>query len=440
MKKLFMLIAALCMFALNGLAQINIWSGNKLIYSVPESEVDSVTFGERPVIEKLTFEISVTDITAVDAYIRIVPSDETENFIWLCQPTSAYPDMTGQQIAESYTNTFKDMLDQYMGLYSGTQDYPGFSLLPETEYFVIAFGYNQGITSEVYEQRFTTPAGTNPEDLTCEITFPDIQAERASFNVKPNDNSIFYFCGAFVKEDYSDEAARQLAEATIDEFYQMQSYNPNYPIEQAVESVCYHGEGYGELSPLYGSTEYTFFVVPVTTKGKAVEKIITKDFKTSDIQYSEAEVKAEYLGSFDYMELKNAGYFTDTSFSSNNIVMAFKLSANDYTELVKYKLWYGATDATDSDLMGWINPYWDGERTKEELATNFIVFITNQYNNSVTFLSVAYDSNNVTSKFDRQFVDAISEGAVSSVADFEEILQMLPKEAKAPRLVTAKKQ
>lgn len=434
-----MLLAAICFIA-SGFAQINIWSGNRLVYSVPESEVDSVTFIDRHDLEELTFELSVTNITAVGANVKVIPSDESKTFIWLCQPTSAYEGMNGQQIAEQYVATFKDMLDRGMGLYTGKQEYDGYSLLPETEYFLIAFGYNQGISSAIYEQRFSTPAGNDPETLECEITFPEIQAERATFNVVPNDNTIYYFCGAFVKEDYTDEAARQLAESVIEENYKMQTeYNPNYPIEQVVENTCYHGEENRELSPLYGQTEYTFFIVPVTTKGKAASKVITKDFTTAEAKYSDAEVTAEYLGSFDFTELKNAGHFTDYNYGTDKIVMAFKLNANEYTELVKYKLWYGPTEATDSDLISWIDPYWDGDRTKEELKTDFIVFIVNQYYNSVTFLSIAYDSNNAASKFDRKFVEAIAEGETSSVAEFEEIQKMLPAVSKAPRLVVAKK-
>lgn len=441
MKKLFMLITAICIFTLSGFAQMNIWSGNKLIYSVAESNVDSVTFGERPQVEEFTFELSVTEITAVDAHITVTPSDEEKTFIWLCQPTSAYEGMDGQQIAENYTETFKDMLNQNMGLYSGNQDYPNYSLLPETEYFLIAFGYDQGINSQVFETRFKTPAGSDPTTFECEIQFPDIQAERASFLVKPNDNTIYYYCGAFAKAEYTKQAAIDYVQAAIDEYYSMQtSYNPNYPIEQVVENVCYHGEGYGDLSPLYGGTEYTFFAVPVNTKGKAVDNVLTKDFTTIETQYSDAEVTAEFLGAFDFQELKDAGHFTTSEYDENTIVMVFKLKANEHTNLVKYKLWYGSTSETDSDLIGWIEPYWDGQRTKEQLQNDYLVYITNLYDNPVTFLALPFDENNITSKMSRTYVDAISKGGTGTVAEFEEILKMLPSSApaKAPKLDSSK--
>lgn len=433
-----MLLTALSLFAMSGIAQINIWKGSKLVYSASEERVDSVTFGEREDLTELTFEMSVTDITAVSAHVQITPSDESKYFIWLCQPTSAYEGMNGQQIAESYVENFKGMLDQYMGLYSGIQDYPEYNLLPETEYFLIAFGYDQGINSQVYEQRFTTPAGTDPETLECEIKFTDIQPERASFEVVPNDKTIYYFCGAFVKEDFSEEEARKLAQATIDETYKSQTeYNPNYPIEQVVENICYHNNASGSLAPLTGGTDYTFFIVPVTTKGKAAQKVITKDFRTTDKQYSQAEVTSEYLGTFDFLELKAAGHFTSSNFDETTNVMVFRLNANEYANLVKYKLWYGATEETDSDLISWIEPYWDGQKTKAQLANEFLVFITNKYDNSVTFITIAYDSNNVASRLGRTFVEGVSKGSTSSVEEFEELLKLLPEasSSKAPRLV-----
>ena len=441
MKKLFMFLTALYIATAGGFAQMNIWSGNRLIYTAAEADVDSVTFGERPELEKLTFELSVTDITAVSAHVKVTPSNEEKTFIWLCQPTSAYEGMDGQEIANKYVETNKVYLDQYMGLYKGNQDYSDYTLLPETEYFLLAFGYDRGINSDIYEQRFTTPARADPMTLECEIDFPEIQGERVQFSVTPNDNTIYYFCAAFVKEDYTKEAAIQLAQATIDESYAMQTeYNPNYPIEQVVESICMNGKGEGDLSPLFGGTEYTFFVVPVTTKGKAVDNVITKDFKTADVQYSDAEVNVEFLGAFDFLELKAAGHFTNYNYDETKIVMVFKLDANEHTEQVKYKLWYGATEETDSDLISWINPYWDGSRDKEGLQNNFLVFIVNQYDNSTTFLALPYDSNGITSKMSRTYVEAVSKGNTSTVEEYEELLKLLPSgnTAKVPELSISK--
>lgn len=393
----------------------------------PVSRTDFATTYE---VKPLTFAITVTDVEAVTAHISVVPSDEVAPFVWLCQPVSTYEGMSAQEIAESYVNTFKDYLDSGMGLYSGTQDYPGFSLMASTDYFVIAFGYNQGITSEVYEERFTTLEGADPETLECDITFPDIQAERVTFNVVPNENSIHYYCGAFVKSEYTDQKAKDMVAAAINDFYQMQvEWNPNYPIEQVVESVCALGTSTGDLSPLYGDTEYTFFVVPVTNKGEVANKVITTDFRTATAQYSDAVVTSEYLGSFDALELQAAGYFTEASLNENTIVMVYKLNFNEYCNLVKYKLWYGATDATDSDLIGWIEPYWDGQRTKDQFATDFLVFITNLYSNDVTFLSIAYDSNNVASKMDRNYVERVERDQTSSVEEFKTLLDMLPSES-----------
>lgn len=433
-------MTALCL-TISGFAQMNIWSGNKLIYSISESNVDSVTFGERQAVEELTFELSVTDLNAVSAHVKVTPSNQESPFIWLCQPTSAYEGMTGQEIANKYVEINKTYLDQNMGLYFGNQDYEGYGLLPETEYFLIAFGYNQGITSAIFEQRFETPAGTAPAEFSCEINFPDIQGERIKFNVKPNDNTIYYFCAAFVKEDYSESEALKLAQATIDETYKSQiEYNPNYPIEQVVENVCYHGESNGELAPLTGGTEYTFFAVPVTSKGKTVGKVITKDFKTLDIKYSEANVGVEYLGSFDFLELKENGHFTNHDYDETKIVMVFRLNANEQTNHVKYKLWYGATEATDSELIGYIGDYWDGQRDKQGLQDNYLVYIVNQYHNSVTFVALPSDSEGINGMLSRTFVDAIAEGDTGTVAEFEEIQKLIPSAApaKSPKLDISK--
>lgn len=370
----------------------------------------------------LSFTLKVENIQATKASVSVLPSNAVDTFVWLCQPTSTYPGMDADEIAEAYIEQNKQWLDSHMGLYTGNQIYEEYELMPGTDYYLVAFGYAGGLNSDVYSEFFSSLPGSDPETFSCEIEFTDIQAEMVNFKVTPADETIYYLYGAVEKSTYDRETARQQVEQAIQEYLEgQQSWNPGYTVEQAVESMCSRGPAEDYFSPLVGGTEYMMYVVPVSNKGVAAQNVTEKEFKTADASYSDAYVTSEFLGAFDGVALQEQGYFTE-SFLNDKIVMVYDLICPESANEVRYKLWYGFTDVTDSELLGFIGEYWDGTRTKEDLdAGRTRVFITNMYYNSTTFITLGVDADNNNARLGRNPVDAIAEGETRPVEEFAEL-------------------
>lgn len=367
----------------------------------------------------LSFTLKVENIRATKASISVIPSNAVDRFVWLCQPVATYPGMSAEEIAEAYIEQNKYWLDSNMGLYTGNQIYPDYDLMPGTDYYLIAFGYQGGLNSDVYSEFFSSLPGSDPETFSCEIEFTDIQAEMVTFKVTPADETIYYMYGNAEKASYDREDARAQVERNIQEFLDLQlSWNPGYTVEQAVETLCLRGPSEDYFSPLVGGTEYMMFVVPVNNKGKAAQKVVEQEFKTADASYSDAYVTSEFLGAFDGVELKNAGYFPD-SYLDGKIVMVYDLICPESANEVRYKLWYGFTDVTDAELLGFIGEYWDGTRTRADLdAGRTRVFITNMYYNSTTFITLGVDADNNNARLGRNPIDGIAEGDTRPVEEF----------------------
>ena len=129
------------------------------------------TTGDAKPVE-LTFDISVTDIEAMRAAIKITPSDKTQTFCWMCG------EWDGVQTAEEVMNGIVAMYGGWMNggamLYTGVQDYtggPGSAFKykldsPDTDYYVIAFGYSGGITTEPEMVTFRTLPAPDPATTT----------------------------------------------------------------------------------------------------------------------------------------------------------------------------------------------------------------------------------------------------------------------------------
>lgn len=388
---------------------------------------------------QMSFELSVTDVTASSAHVTVTPSDEQTPFIWLCEPTSKYPDMTGAEIAAAYVEQNKEWLDQGMGFYTGIQDFPQYKLIPSTEYYLIAFAYKDGeVYTDVAEKFFESDQGGDPATFACEIEI-EPQAETAAYKVTTSTSDIFYMCAHSPKADYNKDEAMEFVENYIADFVKaQQEWNPTYTVVEALESQCSMGDSEGTLVPLAGGTEYTFFAVPVDLTGKPADAVATKDFTTLSADYSKADVTSVYKGTFNLAELQEAGYFEGQS-SAKPLVAVYELVPADECVVAKYKLWYGVTDElTDAELMSFIDPYWDGEKSGDDLTNGRLVFITNQYYNQTTFITVGQDENGKYSKLGRTFVQALAEGEEGTLEEFEAIYNEFYPQG-APKLNASRK-
>lgn len=110
----------------------------------------------------MTIDIKVRNITATGAIFDVTPSNPDEVYFVDALSNDEYANYKDGK--EAYVNEYVEILKQYgffeYSLFKGNQavDYANM-LYPSTTYVVVAFGYNGGRTTPIFESElFTTPA------------------------------------------------------------------------------------------------------------------------------------------------------------------------------------------------------------------------------------------------------------------------------------------
>lgn len=244
------------------------------------TEVFTSTFSTGDIGEvDLTFDIQVTDIEPMRAAIKVIPSDLNQYFYW------QIGEWDGKSSAEEVLKT----IQPYMP-YTGIQDYTGgpgspYKMTldaPDTDYFVIAFGYapGAGITTEPTMVTFRTLPADPAENTLFDITVnqASVSPYGFTFNVAASNNTTYYFMGIATKEYFDAEATVNEYNASIDQLlaeYQAY-YGPSYTMAQLLASNYYRGS-YDNIpvKDLAPGTTYMVYVAALDVNTGHVAKLHT---------------------------------------------------------------------------------------------------------------------------------------------------------------------
>lgn len=242
----------------------------------------------------LTFDITLENIEYTTAHIRIEPSNNTDKFVWLYGPKSNFPDCTtGEEIAEAYVRKEKGYLDSApWGTYTGVQDYT-MSLMPGTEHFLVVFGYNEGIATEVSSEFFTTKSGGDKNDLTAEFSATDVGPFNATISIDVNDDYVYYMWGCVPTEIFDPELMKEEVAMYIQEYYEMyQSFDPTISMADIIDMMAWMGDTNYTDTELAENTSYTVYAVAVDVEGNLADNVYYHEnlFTTTEYKVSDAKV------------------------------------------------------------------------------------------------------------------------------------------------------
>ena len=251
--------------------------GNNLLIASEPSE-GTYTTGDVAKSE-LTFDISVTDVEQMRAAIKITPSDLEAAFVWMCQ---AYDGVsTPAEIVDAIVAANKSWLDMGFMSYYGVQDYTGgpgspykFKLdSPDTDYYVIAFGYAGGVTSEPEMVTFRTLPGADPAECTFDLVLNETTTYGFSFNVTPSDATTYYYGDVCVASEYDEATIVAEVEAGIQQMYEMNKmFSPDLTMSAMIAQYYWNGPNVMDADNLTPDTEYTVYILALDSKtGKVVK-------------------------------------------------------------------------------------------------------------------------------------------------------------------------
>lgn len=401
---------------------------------------------------ELTFTLSVSDITATTAHVSVVPSDNEATYVWLCQPSTNYPDLSeddADAIAEMYVTNQGAYLEQNIGLYTGSYDIQNFEVNSDSKYYLFAFGYTPGIgiTSSCELEAFETGHSIGPNEFEAEIVVDVATAKRLGFQVHPTEAcaAIYYLPVILPKAEYSWEAAQDLAIAAVKSNYDLNiDFNPGYTMTDAVSSVCYRGSyDYFEATGLTPETEYVIAVVAMSNDGEPGNAEVTAEESTTVEKQSGAVFSNTLVGIYDGDEALEAGLFENSALVSGNALAVFEVKISEEAVHCYYNSNlvgnYSNPEEeykTDDDLMSWLptNPF--TVEVEDHTTTHIIVpykYYDIEYYD-YTFVTWANDAEGVWGPVSRTFVQAVSTD-VDPIEDLVELVNSLESSA-APVLLS----
>ena len=140
----------------------------------------------------MTFEIEVWDIGQMEASFRITPSNNNDLYCALVQPWDGVStaDEVMHQIVDQWGGWMSIMADD-----KGVVEHSGSKAMKlpaaDTDYYIIAFGYDGGITTDAYMKTFRTLPGGSVEEVTFTITASNISPYGFNMNIASSDPTIY---------------------------------------------------------------------------------------------------------------------------------------------------------------------------------------------------------------------------------------------------------
>ena len=164
----------------------------------------------------------------------------------------------------------------------------------ETEYSVIAYGYEAGArTTEVVRTSISTLAGGDPADCTFEFEVIEVGSNYAYVGITPSDNSHYYYWMVFEASATAEEVKENI-EMVIDEWYYGDMWEFAY-----YELV--QGSSDGEVTMLSPETEYKVAAVIMDDEtGEYLSEVHFSDtFTTTEMVYADIEVSCGFDAYYD---------------------------------------------------------------------------------------------------------------------------------------------
>ena len=232
-----------------------------------------------------TFEIEVSSITPLGAYVSVTPSDNAATYYYgVVSKVDFEKYLNAKAFANKVVSELKKNCDSSdltfaEVLLKGTDGYQVSYLIPDTDYYAYAFGVTADgvVNTDVTTKPFTTLAEVVDASMTFDVKVTDIKSSGACVSVIPSNNNATYYFDVVPKQkldEYSD--VKEYAEwliRYIKEPYDF--YGKSFAEVLSAGAVAYQFENGAP------NTEYYAIAFGVTTAGEVTTDVTTVPFKTS---------------------------------------------------------------------------------------------------------------------------------------------------------------
>ena len=226
----------------------------------------------------MTFNIEVWNVEQLTCEVRITPSNDTDLYCALIQPWDGVS--TAVEVMEQLVTQWGPMM-QLMANDRGVVEHVGanrFKLdAPDMDYYVIAFGYDGGVTTAPAMVTFRTlPSDIGPERAEFEMVASDITPYGFSLMITTNDPTVYYTAGAVGPEEWDEAAYVEEFNASIDYIYeQSKAFDAMITMPQVVGTYFWNGNNRLSATGLSPDTEVMGYLLAIDSRTGHVAKVHT---------------------------------------------------------------------------------------------------------------------------------------------------------------------
>ena len=371
---------------------------------------------------ELTFEISVTDIEMIRAAIKITPSDLKETYCWMCGVWD------GEQTAEDIMNGIVAMYGGWMNngamLYSGVQDYtggPGSAFKykldsPDTDYYVIAFGYAGGVTTEPEMVTFRTLPAPDPETTTFTMSASDITPYSFKISVVPSHSTTYYSFNVCAPDAFNEETIIAEENEAFDYMLEMsKQFNPDTTVAMVLSSYYYRDAYTANATGLAPESSFMGYVVVFSPEDGHVLKVHKFENLATTKSVGSITPGVELVGYYSGDE-ENGAVFGQPAATKGKAITVVKYTNFDGARsLFAAMLGDDMTNSTtysDSYIWGFASQYWASVKTAEPYS-----FYVADWDYAQTAMAYAVDQNGLPGGIGRLYTMPTAENK----GDIEEL-------------------
>ena len=359
--------------------------------------------------KSFTFDIQVTDVEMNRAAILITPTDLTETFCWLVSKWD------GVQTAEEVMNGIIASYGAWMGMmanYTGVQDYTGGPNSPykykvdaaDTDYYVIAFGYAGGVTTEPVMVTFhTLPA---PAADTTEFTMTGSNPTPYGFDLSltASHETTYYTLGICLEEEYDEAAMIAEADAGFDELLEMSKmWDPNVTPSSVLSTYYYSGNISSTVSGMNPETTVMGYVFAIDSKTGHIVKAHTFNPLATTTKLGSVQPSIELVGYYSGDE-ENGSVFGQPDATKGKAITVVKYTNFDgarslFSTMLGGNLTNPAADGcSDPALWGTAAQYWRAVSTAQPYS-----FYVAEWDYEQTALAYAVDQEGIPGALGRLY-------------------------------------
>ena len=377
----------------------------------------------------MTFEIEVWDVKQMEASFRITPSNNNDKYCALCQPWD------GVSTADEVMHKLVDQWGGWMEIMAddkGMVEHSGNSAMKlpaaDTDYYIIAFGYDGGITTDAYMKTFRTLPGGSVEEVEFTISASNISPYGFNMNITSTDPTIYYIPGACVPEEYNEEQYMAWEKEAFDYYYNgSKDFNPSITVAEVLDQYYYNGSSSVMVSGLLPDTEIMAYIYALDSRTGEIVKAFTFENVARTATLGDANPQVEIVGYYSGDD-EAGSIFGNAALSAGKAIIVVKYTNLDNARTLFTTMLEGdcssATAYPDRELWTLATGYWATCSMTQPYG-----FYTSEWNADMTALAYCVDHNGKAGEIGRCYACATAENK----GDIEELRTLVEELNSATR-------